>query len=596
MAQFYLGVLSDSEADLVPPKLRPGHTARKVFDLRMSGRRCVMFQLDPHPASATRVWEPFGAEAAVREQREMTLSLGDSADTYIQLGHNKLSVTAPLSSFRHVFYRRDHNGLWISDDVRLLVQPGMSFDPYGLLIQLEMSSPVAPFSFWEKIRRIALGSTLTVNLTSFALEETPAPYFTDDTRVPTAGPADDQRMDRVGELIDEAMRASSPQGRGVLFFSGGVDSGLLAARAAQMGWRDIVLAHSTRGPKDRETEVARRMAAVLKLNFHEFYYDPEDAMQTLSEMFDSYNTVNDFSMMPTSVLARQVIDAFPGESLIWDGINADSLFGGVAKWRHTHMTYRVPAVARRIAGSVYQAGRFWARPTTPMEHRLRVLRRTALWPYPSFAIALHPLGDIAYRAPRGARRHIAETLNGWLDSVARPLPLEIRPKIMGVTLNNGGAHCLKHAAVLENAGKILNFPFLQPRLVTFALQEAIAWPAHLREDKGVLKKLLARSVPQELIYRPKSGFSVDPAITFGRPAFLRAFSEVVESSSGPFAGMLNLKTIHRIHSALQARHTMAWYTYEFIWALVYGHHWIARVQEHAKTGRIDSLAGNAPNN
>jgi hypothetical protein len=75
--------------------------------------------------------------------------------------------------------------------------------------------------------------------------------------------------------------------------------------------RDIVLAHSTRGPDDQETMLARDMAAHLKLEFHSFQYDPEDAVSALPEMFDAYPTVNDYSMMATSLLARQIVEAFP---------------------------------------------------------------------------------------------------------------------------------------------------------------------------------------------------------------------------------------------------------------------------------------------
>jgi asparagine synthetase B (glutamine-hydrolysing) len=300
-------------------------------------------------------------------------------------------------------------------------------------------------------------------------------------------------------------------------------------------------------------------------------------------MFDAYQAVNDYSMMPTSVLARQIVEAFPNETIVWNGTNADALFGGLGKWRNARLTYRAPGAVRAAAGWMYWAGRFWARPTTPMEHRLCILRRTALWPYPAFALALHPMGEIAYRSPQAVRREIADALRAWLDTVAAALPPAVRPKVLTMAINACGKGCLKPAAVFENAGMTASFPFLDRDLVTFALQAATTWPPHLREGKAVLKELLTRSVPREMVYRPKSGFIIPAENTFGHRTFLNAFAEVIESSSGPFAGLLKRDVVRRIYTVMERREPLAWYTYEAMWCLVFGHHWILRAQQHASS-------------
>jgi asparagine synthetase B (glutamine-hydrolysing) len=298
-------------------------------------------------------------------------------------------------------------------------------------------------------------------------------------------------------------------------------------------------------------------------------------------------------MMPTSVLARQIVDAFPNETVVWNGTNADALFGGLEKWRKARLTYRAPAPVRHLAAWIYRAGHFWARPTTPIEHNLCVVRRTALWPYPSFTLALHPLGEIAYHAPPGIRGEIAETVYGWLDIMAAALPPAVRPKLLTVAVNACGKGCLKPATVFENAGMAARFPFLARDLVTFSLQEATTWPPHLRENKALLKELLARSVPREMVYRRKSGFIIPAGETFGHRMFLNAFSEVIESSSGPFAALLKRNVLRRIHMAMQRREPLAWYTYEAVWSLVFGHHWITRVQGHALAAKAQTGATGA---
>jgi asparagine synthetase B (glutamine-hydrolysing) len=580
MPRFFLGITSRPGEASVLPKLRPQQTASLVFDLPVAGRRCVLYRVAHRAGPGVRPALAGETGPVAPDPRTITIRLGDNADAVVTLAQDKLSVTAPLACVRQVYHRRDAEAWWFSDDPRLLIRPGMSLDVRWLLCQLELGAHPGPYTPWREIRRIPLGMSLTVDVASLAAQEAPTPLLEDAGGASPAGAASDEaRIDAVAELLDDAMRRACPRRRGVVLFSGGVDSGLIAARAAEMGWKEFVLAHSSRGPRDLETENARQMAAVLKLQFRAFEYRPEDAMTHLSEMFDAYTTVNDFSMMPTWTLARQILEAFPEEDVVLDGTGADGVFGGLEKWKQARLLYRVPAVARKTAGWVYRAGRLWARPGRA-ENVLRIVRRCALWPFPAFRVVLNPLGEIAYHAPRGVRREVAQALLDWLDRVAAGSPPAARPKFVAL-VSGTWRSSEKAAAALDNAGVRQSFPFQDPKLLAFAFREVTTWPTHLREGKGSLKQLLTRSVPAALVYRPKSGLSVLPVPTFGQPSFLRAFAEVLETSAGPFEGLIDRRFVRGLLEALERRQELAWFTYEFVWALVFGHHWITRIQQHA---------------
>ena len=555
------------------PRLREGHSARLMVDSSVGLRRCVLYRISP-PAEASS--EPASNRQPAR------LAMGDATDAVIEMADGRLTITVPLSCVRQVYYRRDRDALWFSDDPRLLVRPGMSLDTRGLLAHLELAAPVAPFTMWREIRRIHPGTSIAVKLPALDIHSSTTSFLA----APAANPLppespDETRVDRLGELLDEAIRDASPQRGGLVLFSGGVDSGVIAARIAKLGWRDVVLAHSSRGPRDGETAHARRMAAALNLELRVFDYAPDDALADLTGMFDAYATVNDFSMLPTWALARQVSAACPPSSgPVWDGSASDALFGGLETLRKARALYRAPAWARSAAGFIYRQRDLWMRDSRA-ETILRIAWRSALWPYPLFAIMLHPMAEIAYTVPREVRKEVAGALQAWMETVTACVQPAAQPKVLGVVFNNCGAHCQKPAAALENAGLEISFPFLNPKLGAFALQEVATWPAHLREGKGAMKQLLTRSVPHDMVHRPKSGFSIPPAKTFGHPALLSAFSEVIEDSSGPFAGLVKKPALRRLYQAIERKQHLAWYTYEFVWALVFGHHWVARILEHA---------------
>ncbi|HEY3416846.1 MAG TPA: asparagine synthase C-terminal domain-containing protein [Armatimonadota bacterium] len=582
MARFYFGISAALDNAPVLPRLRPWHVAALVFDVRRCGRRCVMYRIEPR----LRSQELRGAAAEATPPA--VIRLGDPADGTVELGERTLSLTVPLSGVRVIYYRSDPGGVWFSDDPRLLVRPGMALDDRWLLAQLELAANIAPLSPWKEIRCAPFGITLSVDLASLAVRESPAPFFREDGDSSPHGASDQERIEQAAEIFDDAMRRFCPSGHGVVLFSGGVDSGLIAARAARMGWRDVILVHTRRFRDDPETENARQMAEALRLRFDVFDYKPEEALSHLSGIFDFCKPVNDFAVIWHSTLAQQAIEAFPDEGIMMNGTGADALFRGIRNLRKVDWLYSVPAPVRRLCGRLYEAGNFWARDGRT-ENTLRIVRRSALWSFPSFAVVLNPLGEIAYHAPRGARREIAERIDGWVESVGRPLgPLQ--SKILGV-LDNSATRCHSIVDVCEDAGVSPCFPFADPRLVAFALQVVTRWPESLREGKGVLKQLLVRSVPATQVYRPKAGFSIPPAETFAHPAFLHALQEVLETSSGPFSGLIDRPMVGRIYAAVEQRRRLAWFTYEFLWALVFGHHWITRIHEHSKGAQKAAAAG-----
>jgi asparagine synthase (glutamine-hydrolysing) len=552
--------------------------ARLIYDAEVAGRRCTMHRLDSlaRPAGHDEPRQDIPATPP----SNLTVRFGDDSDVVVELSDDSLSVTVPLSSVRVMYYRSDAEGLWFSDDPRLLVKPGMSHDTRWLLAQIELAAPLAPFSAWKEIRCVPFGVTLTARLRDLCLRETAAPFFRSDGSFD--GPLSDHaRVDRLGDVLDGAIRRSIPQRRGVVLFSGGVDSGAIAARVARMGWQDLTLAHTRRFTGDPETANARRMAAALKLPFQVLDYSADTALANLPKLFDTCTTVNDFAVIWQSALARQVIEMFPGVDSIIDGTGSDAIFGGIAKWGKAHLLYGVPAPVRRAVGALYRVGGFWHRGGRA-ENVLRIIRRSALWPFPSFAVVLNPLGGIGYHSPRDVRRELVETLDAWLDLVACPLAPAVRSKLLGISVSNSASHCHKAVDLCDDAGVTLCFPFNDPGLVAFALQEVTRWPEELSEAKGALKQLLVRSVPASLVFRPKSGFSIHPADTFARPAFLNAFAAVLEDRSGPFYPLLKRSMLHRLYRALQDRRNLSWYTYEFVWALVFGHQWVTRIDSHVR--------------
>lgn len=523
-----------------------------------------------------------------RAEGEGIVRFGLEGDVSVRLSGPSLSVEIPVGCARPVYHRQDRDAIWLSDDVRLLLTPVMHHDPCGLLALLELVAPVAPFTPWVGIRLAPSGMTLRVDLATLGIVATPVPW-------PDAALADDA-VGEIGTLLDAALRTARPERLGVLLFSGGVDSGVIAARLARLDLGEVVLVHSSRGENDRETAHARAMAQHLGLPFHRTDYVPAEALRHFPAIVDAPWIATDFSTLPTWALADQVADRWPEADVIWDGSGADALYGGLSSVERWRRIYRVPGFVRRMAAARYATHEEWTREGR-RDDVLRLIRRSTRWPDPFVAVSGHAMGGILFRDLEAERARLVGELAAWYDHAGSAIPGASRPKLLGVTYANAGGHCRKAMGRYARIGADVAFPFLHTPVVAHGLGGAATWPREWREGKGALKQLLARHVPHEMVYREKSGFSIPAARTFGEPAFIQAFDEVMESSGGPFSDLIARPSLHRVREHLVARRTMAWYTYEAIWAIVVGHHWITRAEAHmsqASTMAFPPLGTYAP--
>ena len=298
-----------------------------------------------------------------------------------------------------------------------------------------------------------------------------------------------------------------------VWLSGGVDSGLLAALAAQeSGERLRTFSIGFRERSFDELERARLVAARLGSDHHEEILGPQDAaaLPQIAAAFDE--PYADSSALPTwavsRLTSRHVKVALSGEG-------GDELFGG-------YHTYAADMLAPRLAGV--------ARLARPLVERLpsssrrvsldyrarRFVRAAALAPLERHhgwkeilapqlrAQLLAPLHD--GRAPRDPvdmlRARYAETAGA--EPLARLQDVDVAPYLADDLLTKTDRMSMAHSVEVR-------VPFLDPVVAELAL--ALPTSAKVR---GMAKKRLLRSVagtllPREIARGAKRGFSIPMA-------------------------------------------------------------------------------------
>ncbi|MCK6449871.1 MAG: asparagine synthase (glutamine-hydrolyzing) [Alphaproteobacteria bacterium] len=396
----------------------------------------------------------------------------DAATAYLRFGY----VPSPLSIYR-----------------------GVAKLPPGHILTLRPNAPASLKPFWD--------------LRPFAVAGARAGNGRFDER------AAEEELD---ELLRDAVRrrliSDVPLGA---FLSGGIDSSTVVAlmqASSNAAVRTFSIGFREEGYD--ESAHARGVAAHLGTAHTEFIVEARHALDVvprLPEWFDE--PFADSSQIPTylvSKLAREHV------TVALSGDGGDEVFAGYNRYFWADVLWRrvsaVPLPLRRLASGAMRAVPACAwdrlfravpqrwRPPQPGDkvHKLaRVVtydspdalyrHLVSQWPDPAPLVARG-------REPQGALDDpaIAEEIPGYvqrmqyLDTVTY-LPDDILTKVDRATM----------AVALE--GRV---PLLDHRVVEYAWSLPLEAKAHAGVGKRILRRVLARYVPDHLVERPKMGFGV----------------------------------------------------------------------------------------
>ncbi|BDS14979.1 asparagine synthase (glutamine-hydrolyzing) [Aureispira anguillae] len=303
------------------------------------------------------------------------------------------------------------------------------------------------------------------------------------------------------------------------FLSGGIDSSLVTALLQKKEGRQLKT--FTIGFHDKEYNEAQHAKAVaqhLGTDHHEFYCTEQDFEQVIPLLPDMYDEpFGDSSGIPTylvSKMAREQVTV----SLSADG--GDEIFGGYTKYEITQNFYpkikKIPSFMRSMLGKM-SAGidPLWLERNSSKIPILKNYKNISN-KYPKLVNALGAKDQLdffnisstyiaqkdllrllpTYRKRYETRQIIEQDrLISYLGMVDIDTYLEgdIMTKVDRATM----------AVALEGRD-----PFLDHKIIEFAMQLPDSLKIRGVDTKYLLRKILYKYVPKNLIERPKQGFSI----------------------------------------------------------------------------------------
>lgn len=355
------------------------------------------------------------------------------------------------------------------------------------------------------------------------------------------------------------------------FLSGGVDSSLIAAsmgnvKTFSIGFDD---------PTYNELDWARKVADHLGVDHKDEIIKPDvlDLFNHLMQFMD--DPIGDFSIFPTylvSRLARKHVTV----SLSGDG--GDELFGGYETYLANNKANQFQKIPSFLRKGMIEPVINSINPTAKKKGLINKSKR--------FVEGLQYENELSHTRWRlfigdavkqnlftkdsysdisvNSADHIVKLFNkaGDRGELNRSLYVDVKSYLVDNILTK--VDRMSMAVSLE-----ARVPYLDPDVVDLAFQVPESLKADSNTTKIILKKVAAKHVPSECVYRPKEGFSI-PIKNWLNNEFKPLMNDLLDEKKIKAEGIFNSTMINNLKSEHQtgtANHS------HILWALIVFHDW-----------------------
>ena len=396
-------------------------------------------------------------------------------------------------------------------------------------VQLRHNCIPAPYSIYKNIYKLSPGNYLNLNESDLQLGILPKqkPYWSliefaikgvNENLSMNKGDIERNLEKLIQNSVQKQMISDVPLGA---FMSGGIDSSLIVALMQKVSSRKIKTFTIGFDENDyNEANYANKVAKHIGTEHTELYVSPQKAMAVIPKLSTIYDEpFSDSSQIPT-ILVSELAKKQVSVSLSGDG--GDELFCGYNRYLESNNFWGklilLPTPFRKILALIIQS--IPIQNWNKLSQLIPILRR-----YANFGDKIHKgasvlhykeLSDVYYRLVSHWQNPTEVVLNSkepetfLTGNKPKLLGLDIQQKMMALD-------CLTYLpddilvkvdrAAMATSLETRN-PFLDHRIIEFAWKIPQSLKLKDGKTKWILREILNKYVPKNLIERPKMGFAV----------------------------------------------------------------------------------------
>jgi asparagine synthase (glutamine-hydrolysing) len=376
---------------------------------------------------------------------------------------------------------------------------------------------------FQNVRKVPPGHVTSLSLVHAIDKNQPFERFSDllDEGLASRSPNSLETLDHLemtlGQVVEEQMLSDVPLG---CFLSGGVDSSLIASLMQSRSGKPIrTFAIGFSEAQFNEAPHAAAVAQHLQTDHSEFILSEQDALSIIPDLPEIYDEpFADSSQIPTVLLCRE---ARKSVTVALTGDGGDEVFGGYNRYvigpKLLSRMKRVPHGLRRSTGRIVSAcapmitqeNEWLQRFTSRMRLPVTALNKAA-----KLATYLVEINDLPALYQHFTRIiHDPEHLLQEAAGASQPMPSFPVEGAEWMMAMDSTTYLLSDILVkVDRAAMAASLetraPFLDARVVAAAWGLPLEMKIAEGKGKQVLRSLLDRHVPRDLIERPKQGFAI----------------------------------------------------------------------------------------
>jgi asparagine synthase (glutamine-hydrolysing) len=470
-------------------------------------------------------YEEYGEQCPTHFRGMFTFAIYDIPNDRVLLGRDRMGI-------KPLYYHFDGQRLLFASEIKPILRmldqrPGVD----TALIDFYMSLGYVPGerTLFKDIHRLLPGHTLTLEQGRLRTRQ-----YWDIAGIAPLTITEKEAEEKLEHLLLESVRlrlmSEVPLGA---FLSGGVDSSAIVACMSKM-MNEPVKTFSvgySDDPASSELEYARIVANQFKTDHHEFILESGDFFDSLDLLLEHMEEPivesAAVALYQLSKLAREHV------TVILSGEGGDEILAGYPLYKVMPKVDRLHTVGQFIPSALHswlgrnamsseKAAKYWDWIGTPLSKRYWGISNDVT---PSVKANMYK-SDFAAQVGNATGDYFEALFNKMEDGsdLRRMSYVDIKSWLPDDLLVK--ADKMTMACSLE-----LRVPMLDHHLLEFST----ALPDHLRrngnEGKYLLKKVMGRYLPKEIIYRPKKGFPVPIAVWFRGPLFSKVQEILMDSRS-----------------------------------------------------------------
>ena len=460
--------------------LRAGHTLRTRSDTE----------------TIVHAYEEWGLGFAERLRGMFAVAIWDARVSRLVLARDRFGI-------KPLYYREVAGELSFASELDALPKGDLDLD--ALEAFLATNTVPSPLSIFKDIRKLPPGHTLTWHAGHASIERYARPG-----PLPVRDDDEAELLEECRARLRDAVRAHlvSDVPVGVLL-SGGVDSGTLAALAAEASSEPVrTFSIGFEESSFNELDGARAVSERYGTQHRELVLRPDAALllPALAEAFDE--PFADSSALPTYLVSRLAAEDV---KVALSGEGGDELFGGYYTYAADLLAERLGGAARLVRPAVERLPSSTRR--TSFDYRAKRFVRAAHLPPLERHQGWKEIFSADARAELTGRRHGADLLAGYRARFAETEGYELLTRLQDVDL---GGYLVDDLLVKTDRASMAwsleaRVPFLDPVVANFALSLPVRHKVRGLEKKRLLRRAVEPLLPSEVVHGRKRGFSIPAA-------------------------------------------------------------------------------------